>query len=160
MCHHKLFHLSCALLSRRVTLNTIAKDPPHLSYQQALLSLIFPHHFPHLLPPSFSVHLLPLRLFTHKTSQSAHTAAGENRRDKRQYSGSSWYLDFYRRQQARRFVRYRWIICDRVCSFTSRKFPQVLMLPTEISGGVCFTSRQVSATQEQVVSEGGLVISK
>lgn len=26
-------------------------------------------------------------------------------------------------------------------SFTRRKFPQVLMLPTEISGGVCFTSR-------------------
>jgi len=66
--------------------------------------------------PCLSISSLCL-FFYAQNSQSAHTAAEENRRDNRSYFWPSCYLDYHRKQHARRTVRYRWTICNRVCSF-------------------------------------------
>lgn len=81
------------------------------------------HHLPHLLPPSLSVHLLPLRLFyAQNKSERAHARTHTRLAEKTAETiGNSWggghhgILDFCTyRQHARRTVRYRWTICERV----------------------------------------------
>lgn len=98
--HHKLFFYISA--QPCLTLNSRCKCSSRSELSIGCF-IIFPHHLPHLLPPSLSVHLLPLCLFYAQNKwKRAHGCRGDTGdATERALDHACWNL-FYTSQQQQR----------------------------------------------------------
>lgn len=121
----RLFHLSeCAPPNLRLTLNTNAKRSSSFWVINRLLyrssPLIIFRTFS--LPPCLSISSLCAFFFYAQNKTERTHGCRRNAETIGSTSGHHGDLDSHHRQHARRTLRYRWIICNHLPSFTGRKF--------------------------------------